>query len=193
VHALTPGHSKTLLASYLVGSPYAIVRGLTVSSVLSATHVASAVVIALLAAELLSRTLVGAGRAPAIENISRGLLVLVGFWFVFRAIRGDAHRPKREGVAVGFIAGLVPCPLTLFVMVLALSRGVPEAGLVFAGAMMIGVAITLGAVAVLTILGRATLTVALKRFGASMSMISRGLDGTAGLFLILLGASALAS
>ena len=33
---------------------------------------------------------------------------------------------------VGVIAGLVPCPLTLFAMFLALSRGVPEAGLTFA-------------------------------------------------------------
>jgi nickel/cobalt exporter len=48
---------------------------------------------------------------------------------------------------VGVIAGLVPCPLTLFAIFFALSRGVPEAGLTFAVAMMLGVGLTLGAVA----------------------------------------------
>ncbi|MEP0322096.1 sulfite exporter TauE/SafE family protein [Bauldia litoralis] len=189
IHALTPGHSKTLLASYLVGSPLASLRGLAVSSVLAATHVGVAVVIALFAAELLTRTLVGAGRAPAVEDLSRGLLVLIGIWFVVRAVRGSAGRThgEREGVAVGVIAGLIPCPLTLFVMVLALSRGVPEAGLAFALAMMIGVGLTLGVVALLAVAGRSVLTAAMERFGTSISVVSRTLDALAGSLLIVFG------
>ena len=49
VHALTPGHSKTLLASYLIGSRLALLRGLAVSTALAATHVLSSVLIALFA------------------------------------------------------------------------------------------------------------------------------------------------
>jgi len=189
VHALTPGHSKTLLASYLVGSPLAYLRGLVVSSTLAATHVTSAVVIALFAAELLTRTLVGAGRSPGVENLSRGLLVIVGIWFVTKAIRGVAPHGhgEREGVAVGVIAGLIPCPLTLFVMVLALSRGVPEAGLAFALAMMMGVGLTLGVVALFAVAGRGLLAAAMERFGTSISVISRTLDALAGLLLIVFG------
>jgi ABC-type nickel/cobalt efflux system permease component RcnA len=189
VHALTPGHSKTLLASYLVGSPLAYIRGLVVSSTLAATHVISAVVIALFAAELLNRTLVGAGRAPAVEDLSRGLLVLIGFVFIVRALRGTTqHRHgKREGIAVGVIAGLIPCPLTLFVMVLALSRGVPEVGLAFALAMMIGVGLTLGLVSVLAVAGRGILRAGMERFGTSVSAISRTLDALAGLLLVVFG------
>lgn len=62
-----------------------------------------------------------------LEDISRGVLVLVGLWFLVRALRGRAHHAKQEGVAVGVIAGIIPCPLTLFVMALALSKGVPAA------------------------------------------------------------------
>lgn len=194
VHALTPGHSKTLLASYLVGAPLAPLRGLVVSSALAVTHVLSAVVIALFATHLLTRTLVGAGRAPLVEDLSRGFLVLVGVWFVLRALRGihTAASKRREGVAVGIVAGLVPCPLTLFAMVLAISRGVPQAGLAFALAMMIGVGLTLGGVALLAVSGRSVLTAAMERFGTSIAVISRFLDGTAGLLLIVLGLRALA-
>ena len=44
---------------------------------------------------------------------------------------------------MGVVAGLVPCPLTLFAMVAGISRGVPEAGLTFAVATLFGVAFTL--------------------------------------------------
>jgi nickel/cobalt transporter (NicO) family protein len=51
-----------------------------------------------------------------------------------------AQHRKHEGEVFGFFAGLIPCPLTLFVMSLATARGAPAAGLVFAVAMMAGVA-----------------------------------------------------
>ena len=44
IHALTPGHGKSVLASYLVGSRLAAVRAMAVAGVLSLTHVGSAVV-----------------------------------------------------------------------------------------------------------------------------------------------------
>ncbi len=188
VHALTPGHSKTLLASYLIGSRLAPLRGLAVSSVLAATHVVSSVLIALFAMQRLTRTLAGAGRAPLAEDISRGLLVLIGAWFVVRAIRGRAHHARQEGIAVGFVAGLVPCPLTLFVMVTALARGVPAAGLTFAASMFVGIALTLGLVAIAAGLGRDAAVQALARWGTPVATIGRLLDGIAGLLLVLFGA-----
>src|SRR5215204_911012 len=47
IHALTPGHGKTVLASYLIGSRLAVVRSLAVAGALAITHVGSAVVLAL--------------------------------------------------------------------------------------------------------------------------------------------------
>ncbi|TIM37420.1 MAG: hypothetical protein E5Y56_33685, partial [Mesorhizobium sp.] len=49
------------------------------------------------------------------------------------------HYDAEEGAAFGFMAGLIPCPLTLFVMTFAIVRGVPEAGIAFAVTMMAGV------------------------------------------------------
>src|SRR5689334_1474569 len=151
VHALTPGHGKTVLASYLVGSRLAAVRSLAVAGVLALTHVGSAVILAFAASSLVTRTLGGVGRAPLLENLSRSLLVAIGAWLIWRAWRGRSH-PHGEGLMVGVVAGLVPCPLTLVAMVVALGRGVPEAGLMFAAAMMVGVGLTLAAVAGLTVL-----------------------------------------
>jgi nickel/cobalt exporter len=187
VHALTPGHGKTVLASYLVGSRLAVLRGIGVALALSLTHVGSAVVLALAAAPILTRTLGGVGRAPVLEDVSRGLLALIGLWFLLRAIRGPGHA-HREGVLVGVIAGLVPCPLTLFAMFLALSRGVPEAGLTFAVAMMLGVGLTLGAVAALTVAARDWLVAFVERHGVSVEKASRVLEAATGMALIVIGA-----
>jgi nickel/cobalt exporter len=190
-HALTPGHGKTVLATYLAGSRLAPLRGLAVAGVLSLTHIGSAVVLALLAAPLVSRTLGSVGRTPLLEDLSRGLLAFIGLWLVVRALRPQRghkhHQRPSEGIMVGFAAGLIPCPLTLFTMFLALARGVPEAGLTFAVAMMLGVGLTLGIVAVATVIARDRLVGILARHGASLDRLGRGLDGTTGAILILIG------
>ena len=147
----------------------------------------SSVLIALFAVQLLTRTLGGAGRAPLAEDISRGLLMLVGAWFVVRALRGHTHHPKQEGIAVRFIAGLIPCPLTLFVMVTALARGVPLAGIHVRGRDVLGIALTLGAVAALAVFGRDTAATMMTRHGTSVVTVGRILDGIAGLLLVAFG------
>jgi nickel/cobalt exporter len=187
IHALTPGHGKSVLVTYLVGSRLAVLRGMAVALTLAFTHVASAVIIALAAAPLVTRTLGNVGRAPLLEDISRGILALIGTWLLYRALRGRHSHAPQEGYMVGIVAGLVPCPLTLFVMFYALSRGVPEAGLTFAFAMMLGVAATLIAFAALAILARNWLMVLLQRHEARLDLLTRLLDGTAGLVLIAIG------
>ena len=155
-HALTPGHSKSVLAAYILGSGLKPSRALLTSFVLSVTHISSAVLLASVANSLVTRSLVGAGRAPSLEWTSRLILVAIGLWLIFRAIRAKPH-VHGEGIAAGFIAGLIPCPLTLFVMTFALSRGAPEAGLAFSVSMLLGVAAILGAVAVVSAIARNSL------------------------------------
>ena len=186
VHALTPGHGKTVLASYVVGSRLSLLRSVGVAGLLSATHVASAVLLALVGAPLVARTITGAGRSDLIDDVSRGLIAAIGLWLLIRAIRGARHL-HGEGPLVGVAAGLAPCPLTLFAMVLAISRGIPEAGIAFAVAMLIGIALTLSVVAAATALARDRVEVLMERHGASVTRVSRILDALSGALLIAIG------
>ncbi len=186
IHALTPGHGKSVLASYLVGSRLAALRSLGVAGVLAATHVGMAVILALLAAPLITRTLGGVGRAPALELLSWALMTAIGLWLLARAVRGRSHA-HHEGMAVGLVAGLIPCPLTLFVMLYALAHAVPVAGLTFAAAMLIGITFTLGAVALAAVLVRDAVIRLLSRHGASIARLSRGLDLLSGILLVGIG------
>ncbi|WP_027165714.1 ABC transporter permease [Mesorhizobium sp. WSM3224] len=183
-HAVTPGHSKALLAAYVAGSQVRLSRGLLVSLALSFTHIALAVLIAVLALPLVSLALGSVGRAPALEALSRGLLGVIGLWMIWRALRGHHHRHAHEGAAVGVMAGLIPCPLTLFVMTFAIARGVPWAGLVFAVAMMAGVAVTLGVVVLLAVLFRNGSAAMLEWLGSSTAGVATFFEVATGLVLV---------
>lgn len=136
---------------------------------------------------LITRTLGGAGQAPILENISRGLLVVIGLWLLVRALRGRVlPHTERAGIMVGVIAGLIPCPL-LFTMFLATSRGVPEAGLTFALSMMIGVGLTLAGVAAAVVVARERFVAVLVKHGTSVERLSRVLEGITGALLVLTG------
>lgn len=188
IHALTPGHGKTVLSTYLLGSELSPVRATSVALSLSLTHVGSAVLLALTAAPLITRTLGGVGSAPVLENLSRALIILVGLWLLISSLRGSPHI-HGEGIFVGVIAGLVPCPLTFLTMFLAVTRGIPEAGLTFAAAMMVGITATLGFVAIGTVMARNAVLRMTTRYGTSFKTFSRVLEGTAGAVLAVIGVS----
>lgn len=185
VHATTPGHSKSVLATYLVGSSAGMARSLMVSLTLSFTHVSMAVLIALLSLPLVSIALGSVGRAPLLEDLSRGLLGVIGLWMLWRAFRRtDQFHDAREGAAVGFMAGLIPCPLTLFVMTFATARGVPEAGIAFAVAMMAGVAATLSLVAVTAVFFRQRVARLLETRPTLIAAFARTIEVVAGIVLV---------
>ncbi|MCA1489461.1 nickel/cobalt transporter [Sinorhizobium alkalisoli] len=186
VHAMTPGHSKAVLATYLTGASAGMRRALMVSLALSATHVTMAVAIALFSLPLVSVMLGSAGSAPVLEDLSRGLLGMIGAWMLWSAFFRPPHvHGEGEGVAVGFMAGLIPCPLTLFVMTFAMSRGVPVAGIMFALVMMTGVALTLSTVALATVFFRTRVEKLLATRHTLLAKISKAVEALTGLILVI--------
>jgi len=87
VHAFMPGHGKTVIVSYYLARPARLVGSIGTSAILVLTHVGSAVVLVLAGFVVIRRTIGGAGRAPAFEIASAVLIVAVGVWLLFRALR----------------------------------------------------------------------------------------------------------
>lgn len=94
-------------------------------------------------------------------------------------------------MSAGFAAGLIPCPLTLFVMTFAISRGVPEAGVAFAAVMMIGVALVLGTVALAAVLFRQQLLRLLATRPRAVDIVTRTIQIVAGLVLVAVALNAI--
>jgi nickel/cobalt transporter (NicO) family protein len=193
VHAMTPGHSKSVLATFLTGSSLKTGRALLVSLALSFTHVIMAVVIAFFALPLVSHAFGDAGSAPLLQTLSRGMLGIIGGWMLWSALFRQPHTHSTpEGIAVGFVAGLVPCPLTLFVMTFAMIHGVPITGLLFAVSMMLGVGLTLSAVALLSVAFREQLSRLMGERPRLLAMTSKTLEGLAGVILVGIAAHEIA-
>jgi nickel/cobalt transporter (NicO) family protein len=184
-HALTPGHSKTVLALWLTGTGARAPAAVRTAVTLAATHIGMSVLIVLLALPVVTLARGEAGRAPLLEDISRALLLLSGLWLIWQGVRGHLH--ATHGSWFGVAAGLAPCPLTLFVMTFAAARGVTLAGIGFAMMSMIGVALVLGTVA----LAASTFGRGMQSLAKNAAILSRGLLVATGIALVLAAAAAL--
>ncbi|MGA9442239.1 MAG: hypothetical protein WBV18_02265 [Methyloceanibacter sp.] len=159
LHAMMPGHGKTVLFSYHLGQKGSLVSSIANGAILALTHVSIAIVLVLAGFAVINRAFAYGGRTPQFELASGVLVVLIGAFLLWRAGRRatqpdpDGETPQK-GRVLAFVTGLVPCPLTTFIMSYALARGLLEAGLAVTAAMAAGMVLTISAVAVLATLSR---------------------------------------
>jgi nickel/cobalt exporter len=194
LHALMPGHGKTVIVSYYLGRPAHPLAGVATSAVLVLTHVGSAVVLVLAGVIVIRRTIGGAGRAPGIEIASAMLIIAVGLWLLFHALRPVAHQHAvTDGRVLAFVTGLVPCPLTTFIMVYATAQGIIAAGLLITASMAIGMTVTIAVFALAAVLLRDRLVVLLNRTEHARRQLGRGLEVVSALAIVGCGAWLLAT
>lgn len=96
LHALTPGHGKTLVAAYLVGSRGTVKHAVFLGGIVTFTHTASVIVIGLLAL-FASQFIVPSVLVPLLEILSGLLVVYMGGrliwqrWIAFRSNGSHEH------------------------------------------------------------------------------------------------------
>jgi nickel/cobalt transporter (NicO) family protein len=154
VHALMPGHGKTVLVSYYLGRSSELRQGFCSGLILALTHVGTAVVLVLAGVAVISRAFATGGRTPAFEIASAVMITLIGGFLLWRGLRPQQHAHGRDGTALALVTGLVPCPLTTFIMTYALARGMVASGLIVTAAMAVGMVATIGGFAVAAIVAR---------------------------------------
>lgn len=181
-HALMPGHGKTILVSYHLGRPSRLIEGVATGTLLAITHVGLAMVLVLAGIAVISRSLATAGRAPAFEVASAAVISIIGLYLLMRTIWAPAHTHDHDGRALAMVAGLVPCPLTTFILAYAFANNKLVPGFVAVGAMLGGVVVTLASFAVAAVVARERLTGVLRR--------TEWIRGNFGYWLELAGASA---
>jgi nickel/cobalt transporter (NicO) family protein len=104
LHALTPGHGKTIVAAYLVGTRGTIRHALFLGSIVTLTHTGSVIILGVITL-VVSQYFLPTLFFPLLEIIS-GLLILgLGSWLLFlRARQWNAFRNRKT------ISSLVPAP-----------------------------------------------------------------------------------
>src|SRR6476659_4905630 len=106
-----------------------------------------ALILVLFGFAVISKAFAQGGRTPQFEVASGALVALIGAYLLWRSIRHDNHGHERNGKTLAFVTGMIPCPLTTFIMSYALARGLLAAGLAVTAAMAIGMIATIGGIA----------------------------------------------
>jgi nickel/cobalt transporter (NicO) family protein len=157
-HALTPGHGKTLVAAYLVGTKGRFADAVYLGGVVTATHTASVFILGLMT--LYASQRVDLNRIASALSLVSGLLVAgIGAWLVWKRTRttrapahshphGHPHSHTDRGslLSLGVSGGLVPCPEALVVLMLSISAGRVILGLALLTAFTLGLAAILVAI-----------------------------------------------
>lgn len=155
IHALSPGHGKTIVAAYLVGSRGTMRHAVLLGAIVTFTHTISVFMLGFVTL-FLSEYVLPERLFPILGAISGLSIVWVGATLFFRRLRaygkphhhhhdhdhhhhhgpgGHSHVPEGEItmgslIALGASGGLVPCPSALVLLLSSISLGRVGLGLV---------------------------------------------------------------
>jgi nickel/cobalt exporter len=177
LHALSPGHGKSMVAGYLAGSRgrprHAVALGLTVT----ATHTAAVFALGLVTLAASEYVLPEdiypwLGVASGLMVVGVGIAVMRSRYRRWRTLRAGGHTHDhvhdhhhhhrrsgapirtRELLGLGVSGGLVPCPSALVVLIAAISQHRVGLGMALIVAFSLGLAATVTAVGLVTIWGQ---------------------------------------
>jgi nickel/cobalt exporter len=165
-HALSPGHGKTIVTAYLVGSRGTPWHAALLGLITTATHTAG--VFALGGVTLLLSNWIVPDQLYPWLDLSAGLLVVgVGAAVLLtRARHARAHRhghthhhhehghELRSLFAVGVSGGLLPCPSALVVLLAAISLHRVGFGMLLVLAFSLGLALAITGVGLVAVLAK---------------------------------------
>lgn len=167
VHALGPGHGKSLIGAYMVGSGGTLRQAVAVGAAVSVMHTASVLGLGLLVltAERFfapERVYPWLGIASGLVALGLGAALLVSRLHALseRHRQGHDHphpeRPlsRRGLIALAFAGGILPSPSALVVLLGSVSIDRTALGLVLIAAFSLGLAASLVAVGALAIRAR---------------------------------------
>jgi nickel/cobalt transporter (NicO) family protein len=193
VHALTPGHGKAAIVAYFFGTGGRIGKAVRIALTASLIHVLSGFIAFLVLRFVLGQAPSITGRgSSAFTMIGYGLVVVAGLMMMWQSWRPHAHGQDGSHALTAGI-GLLPCPLTISVLGFAWlqSTSVMVGTVLFA--LAIGIATTIGLVALAAIGARRTFGAA---FAERLPAIERGanrIQAATGVLIVLIGVYMLTS
>ena len=178
LHAMSPGHGKTIVSAYLIGARATYTQATLLGLLVTLTHTAVVLVLAVAAVILKERFVFPAWLQP----LSAVIILLLGLNLFRKALvsglsgahdgsahdlehhhgpGGHTHVPSgdigslnaREIMVAGLSGGMVPCPAAIILLLFSWQLGRPTLGLICLLTFSVGLAGTLMSVGFLAIAG----------------------------------------
>lgn len=182
MHALSPGHGKTMVAAYLIGTHGRTRDALALGLTVTVTHTIGVFALGFVALAL-SAYVLPEDLYPWLNLVSGLLVVTVGIGVLRSRARSARehvhdhghhhhhdHHHRRGILAMGASAGLIPCPSALVVLLGAIAQHEIALGLVLIVAFSAGLATTLTVLGILVV--KATRLPAPGRLAAVLPAVS---------------------
>ena len=183
-HGLEPGHGKTIVAAYLIGSRGTVGNALFLGGIVTFTHTFSVILLGLVA--LFASQYIHPEQIFPYLGTASGLLIIgLGTWLLVNHLRGrgfgHSHEEEHHGhhdhsheeehhhdhsheipskvtlgslLTLGISGGIVPCPGALVILLLAVALHRIAFGLLLLVAFSVGLAAILIAIGVLIVKAR---------------------------------------
>ena len=167
VHALSPGHGKTLVGAYLVGSRGTPQAALWLGLTTTVTHTLAVFILGM--TTLLASHYIDLDKVYPILGAASGLAIcLVGLRLLTMRLRDGHHhhhhahhhhddQPREDWssiLAIGISGGLVPCPSALVLLLSAIALHQITYGLVLIGGFSLGLASVLTSLGLAAVYGQ---------------------------------------
>jgi ABC-type nickel/cobalt efflux system permease component RcnA len=211
LHALSPGHGKSMVAAYLVGTRGTARHAAALGATVTIAHTAGVFALGLVTLAL-SQYVVPEDLYPWLTLASGLLVVGVGVGVLRSRLRARKHHhghdhghthehehdhshthghghdhthdvSTRSLIAMGASAGMIPCPSALVVLLAALSQHEVGLGLLLITAFSLGLAATITGIGLAVVYARTLLS----RFDLSKSRTATALPAVSALAIVVVG------
>lgn len=202
VHALGPGHGKTVTFSYFLSERAEVKKGIMVGTLIGFLHAGSALILVLILYLIIQQSFLRPleDLSRLIKLISYALITAIGLFLLLRATIALWRKEKNAGkstyeksvttksiIPFAVAVGIIPCTGAVIVLLFSISMGILGIGIVSTFCMALGMATTISLVGVLTILAKKGVTKFIINRTKVSSILQTALSIIGALLLTLLG------
>jgi ABC-type nickel/cobalt efflux system permease component RcnA len=208
LHAAGPGHGKALALSYMLSRRRKVADAVLFGNGVAFFHGLSGIIFVLIVRLILQRSVsAGLTEVTRITQVASFSLILGLGVFLFiqgvmdwikraqPALEADRHLISRQKgpLATALVVGMIPCPGVVMVMLFALSLDLLALGVFLAGAIALGMSVTITAIVLITVAGKKMAIVLAAQHSGLIRHFEYAIHAVAGLAIALLGGLFLAS
>ncbi len=160
IHAIGPGHGKMIVGAYFLKEKASAVKAVKIGCTIAVTHSGLAILLGLIFG-LIIKGMKMHGRSD-IQNyigIAGGILItLLGVYYLWQKLSNNEHLHKissgKNEILVGVFSGLIPCPVSMTIILFSLYFNVFFYGLISVIFFSVGMAFTISLIGIVMIKSR---------------------------------------